>query len=98
MREQCRDRLYSSLSDHAILFQTKVRFFHYPVCFKSEVFINRNVIGIMGFQRNQHLVFLGIIYHLIHQKFCQSMMLVSRVYCKVDHMETLCLVKLICPA
>ena len=76
MREQCRYRLYSSLSDHAILFQIKVRFFHYPVCFKSEVFINRNIIGIMGFQRNQHLVFLGIIYHFIHQKFCQPMMLV----------------------
>ena len=41
------------------MFQIKVRFFHYPVCFKSEVFINRNVIGIMGFQRNQHLVFSG---------------------------------------
>ena len=62
------------------------------------MFVNRNVIGIMGFQRNQHLVFLGVIYHFIHQKFCQPMMLVSGVYRKVDHMETFCLVKLISPA
>ena len=35
-----------------ILLQIKVMFLHYPICYKSEVFINRNVIGIMGFQRN----------------------------------------------
>ena len=86
------------LADHAVLFETKVMLFYNSVCFESEMFINRNVVGIVGFQRNQHFMFLGIVYDFIHQNFGQSVVLVPGVYCQIDYMESFCLVKLVGPA
>ena len=75
-----------------------MRFLHNSISLEAEMLIDGNIVGIMRFQGDQHLMFLCIIDHFIHQKFCQPMMLVSGVYRKVDHMETFCLVKLISPA
>ena len=60
--------------------------------------IDGNIVGIMRFQGDQHLMFLCIIDHFIHQKFCQSMVLVARIHCQVNYMKPFGLMKLVRPA
>ena len=41
-------------------------FFHNAVSLKSEMFVNRNVIGIVGFQGDEHFMFLCVLDDFIH--------------------------------
>ena len=89
-------RLY--FPDHTVLLQVKVRFFHHTVNLEPEMLIDGYIIGVMGFQGNEHFVLLGIIDDFIHQQFRKTMMLVGGIYSQINDMKPLCLVELVCPA
>ena len=71
---------------------------HDSIDFKAKVLIEFHVLFVVGLQGDHHAVGVSIVDGFLHQPGGNAMMLHLRIYCKIDDMETLVLVQLVCPA